>query len=70
MLCPRMVHRYIYIMLIVSFPGPDAIACSAKTKGGWGLGMRRIISMNLSVSLKKSNYYKIQGTITFKSNHS
>ena len=65
-----MVHRYIYIMLIVSFPGPYTIACSAETKGRWGLGMRQIISMNLSVSLKKSNYYKMQGTITFKSNHS
>ena len=63
--CP-LLHVGWFIMLIVSFPGLHQASSQYCKKGGWGLGMRLIISMNLSVSLKKSNYYKMQGTITFK----
>ena len=55
-----------YIMLIVSFPGPHQASLQCCNKWGWGLGMRLIISLNSSASLKKCNYYKMQGTITFK----
>ena len=61
-----LTHVGWFIMLIVSFPGLHQASLQYCKKGGRGLRMRLIILMNLSVSLKKSYYYKMQGTITFK----
>ena len=43
-----------FIMLIVSFPGLQQASLQYCKKGGRGLGMRLIISMNLSVSFEKN----------------
>ena len=43
-----------FIMLIVSFPGLQQASLQYCKKGGQGLGMRLIISMNLSVSFEKN----------------
>ena len=46
----------VYIMVIVSFPGPHQASLQCCNKAGRELGIRLIISMNWSASLEKYNY--------------